>query len=206
MMCVECSPKPGGRSPRESDRHPNGPRHRTTGGSVSASESAVRAMRIRPRLQLPKPVNERLKDGSILGCRSGGRCPAFSRHRRRYAGRAGPQLKECPRGMVPSPPPKRAMVARNHSAPKRVQKKWMVRAVGLEPTLSLRKNGFSYLPTAFAALGCLPRFGVWTIPSPVPEGSPVLRCCPSSLYTFLDRKLSRSRLGSGSPCYRVPRL
>lgn len=29
----------------------------------------------------------------------------------------------------------------------------VVRAVGLEPTLSLPRNGFSYLPTAFAALG-----------------------------------------------------
>lgn len=33
------------------------------------------------------------------------------------------------------------------------KKNLMVRAVGLEPTLSLPKNGFSYLPTAFAALG-----------------------------------------------------
>ena len=61
----------------------------------------------------------------------------------------------------------------------------LVRAEGLEPSRTLRSNGFSYLlrlsppPTAFA-MG----FGVWTIPSPCPDLAPGVRCCPSSLYTF----------------------
>jgi len=61
----------------------------------------------------------------------------------------------------------------------------LVRAEGLEPSRTLRSNGFSYLlrlsppPTAFA-MG----FGVWTIPSPCPDLAPGIRCCPSSLYTF----------------------
>lgn len=36
------------------------------------------------------------------------------------------------------------MVALKHPAPKQAQNGLLVRAVGLEPTLSLRKNGFSY--------------------------------------------------------------
>jgi len=61
----------------------------------------------------------------------------------------------------------------------------LVRAEGLEPSRTLRSNGFSYPPrlspppTAFA-MG----FGVWTIPSPCPELAPGVRYCPSSLYTF----------------------
>jgi hypothetical protein len=52
-------------------------------------------------------------------------------------------------------------------------------------------------PTAFA-MG----FGVWTIPSPCPDLAPGVRCCPSSLYTFLA-SFSRAWLGiamlQGSP-------
>lgn len=36
------------------------------------------------------------------------------------------------------------MVTRNHSASKLTSKGCVVRAEGLEPSLSLRKNGFSY--------------------------------------------------------------
>ena len=46
-------------------------------------------------------------------------------------------------------------------------------------------------------------FVVWTIPSPCP-GAPRVRCCPSSLYTFL--KLYALRLGSGLPVERFPRI
>src|SRR6266545_4682687 len=60
----------------------------------------------------------------------------------------------------------------------------LVRAEGLEPSRTLRSNGFSYPATAFAAPAVLPGFGVWTIPSPCPDLAPGVRCCPSSLYTF----------------------
>ena len=88
------------------------------------------------------------------------------------------------RGMVPSPTPKRD----HGSAVSRLRsegKVKLVRAEGLEPSRTLRSNGFSCplrlspRPTAFA-MG----FGVWTIPSPYPDLAPDVRCCPSSLYTF----------------------
>jgi hypothetical protein len=44
-------------------------------------------------------------------------------------------------------------VTRNHSVLKLTSKGCVVRAEGLEPSLSLRKNGFSCPATAFAALG-----------------------------------------------------
>jgi hypothetical protein len=60
-----------------------------------------------------------------------------------------------------------------------------VRAEGLEPSRTLRFNGFSCPSTAFAAPCFLAAgFGVWTIPSPCPDLAPGVRCCPSSLYTF----------------------
>src|SRR5258708_26528063 len=49
----------------------------------------------------------------------------------------------------------------------------MVRAEGLEPSRTLRPNGFSCRATAFAAPAFSPGFGVWTIPSPFPDTSPV---------------------------------
>jgi hypothetical protein len=78
----------------------------------------------------------------------------------------------------------------------------LVRAEGLEPSRALRPNGFSYPSTAFAAPARLAAgFGVWTIPSPCPGCAPVVRCCPSSLYTFPTGKLiAPAGLGSGSPC------
>src|SRR6266849_3126966 len=54
-----------------------------------------------------------------------------------------------------------------------VRKRCLVRAEGLEPSRTLRSNGFSCPlrlsppPTAFA-MG----FGVWTIPSPCPDLAP----------------------------------
>ena len=64
----------------------------------------------------------------------------------------------------------------------------MVRAVGVEPTRALRPCGFSYrLRLSPLTPPRLPRFGgfaVWTIPSPYSAVLEV-RCCPSSLYTFL---------------------
>src|SRR5882757_7549283 len=76
------------------------------------------------------------------------------------------------RGMVPSPTPKR-----DHGDPQAFgsearAKEDLVRAVGIEPTLSLRKNGFSYPSTAFAAPGCSAKVRVWTIPSPLPDVLP----------------------------------
>ena len=58
-----------------------------------------------------------------------------------------------------------------------------MRAEGLEPSLSLRKNGFSYPSTAFAAPAFLPQ-GLGSGLSLHRPGIPGLRCCPSSLYTF----------------------
>jgi len=78
----------------------------------------------------------------------------------------------------------------------------LVRAEGLEPSRTLRSNGFSYPATAFAAPAVLPGFGVWTIPSPCPDLAPGVGCCPSSLYTF-PASFSRAWLGiamlQGSP-------
>src|SRR5579864_2228792 len=93
------------------------------------------------------------------------------------------------------------MVTRNHSASKRGQK--LVRAEGLEPSLSLRKNGFSYPPTAFAAPAVLPGFGVWTIPSPSrlfrSSGAARLVSTPSSTEISLDQGLARDRHFTGFP-------
>ena len=88
------------------------------------------------------------------------------------------------RGMVPSPTPKR-----DHGDPQTFRlrsagKGKLVRAEGLEPSRTLRSNGFSYPATAFAAPAVLPGFGVWTIPSPCLGRFRDVRCCPSSLYTF----------------------
>ncbi len=61
----------------------------------------------------------------------------------------------------------------------------LVRAEGLEPSRTLRSNGFSYPTTAFAAAHRF-RHGVWGLDYPftVPGFAPGVRCCPSSLYTF----------------------
>ena len=62
----------------------------------------------------------------------------------------------------------------------------MVRAEGLEPSRTLRSNGFSYPSTAFAATHRF-RDEVWGLDYPftmprIPFR--FFRCCPSSLYTF----------------------
>jgi hypothetical protein len=67
------------------------------------------------------------------------------------------------------------MVTRNQSASKLRSKRKLVRAEGLEPSLSLRKNGFSYPSTAFAALAFYSK--VWGLDYPftfVPDVSPGL--------------------------------
>ena len=79
----------------------------------------------------------------------------------------------------------------------------LVRAEGLEPSRTLRSNGFSYPATAFAAAHSF-RNGVWGLDYPftLPGFAPGVRCCPSSLYTFPAR-FGRAWLGiailQGSP-------
>ena len=113
------------------------------------------------------------------------------------------------RGMVPSPAPKRdhgdPQAFRLRSARAKVD---LVRAGGLEPPRALRPNGFSYPSTAFAAPAVLQQgLGSGLSLHRVPDVFPVVRCCPSSLYTFPAGKLiAPAGLGSGSPCYRVPRI
>src|SRR6266849_1948882 len=53
-----------------------------------------------------------------------------------------------------------------------VRKRCLVRAEGLEPSRTLRSNGFSYPATAFAAPAVFAGLGVWTIPSPCPDLAP----------------------------------
>jgi hypothetical protein len=61
----------------------------------------------------------------------------------------------------------------------------VVRAEGLEPSRTLRSNGFSYPATAFAAAHRF-RNGVWSLDFPftMPRTVPGFRCCPSGLYAF----------------------
>src|ERR1017187_9183386 len=127
-----------------------------------------------------KPSSVSDEDGPILGRRGGSRCPAFSR--RQEDGSKGSVL----RGMVPSPAPKRG-----HGDPQAFRlrsaraKGDLVRAGGLEPPRALRPNGFSYPSTAFAARAVLQRgLGSGLSLHRVPDVLPVVRCCPSSLYTF----------------------
>ena len=74
----------------------------------------------------------------------------------------------------------------------------MVRAGGLEPPQALRPCGFScrlrLSPPGHGRSRACVRFVVWTIPSPYP-GTPGLRCCPSSLYTFPTNISVRAWLG-----------
>ena len=62
----------------------------------------------------------------------------------------------------------------------------VVRVAGLEPAQALRPYGFSY---HFGFRRHPRMFVVWTIPSP---WRCRVRCCPSSLYTFL---ISQAWLG-----------
>src|ERR1035437_6095616 len=101
-------------------------------------------------------------------------------------GSKGPAL----RGMVPSPTPKR-----DHGDPQAFRlrsaraKGELVRAGGLDPPRALRPNGFSYPSTAFAAPAVLQQgLGSGLSLHRVPDVFPVVRCCPSSLYTFPNRK------------------
>ena len=89
----------------------------------------------------------------------------------------------CPRGWY-HPLRRSGIMTRSPSASNLRSKGCVVRAEGLEPSRTLRSNGFSYPSTAFAAPAISPGFGVWTIPSPCPDLTPGVRCCPSSLYTF----------------------
>ena len=77
-----------------------------------------------------------------------------------------------------------------------------MRAEGLEPSRTLRSNGFSYPSTAFAAPVSSQGLGSGLSLHRVPDTFPVFRCCPSSLYTF-PAVSSRAWLGiaisQGSP-------
>ena len=80
----------------------------------------------------------------------------------------------------------------------------LVRAEGLEPSRTLRSNGFSYPSTAFAAPAILAAgFGVWTIPSPCPDLAPGLG---AARLVSTPSQPFRAKLGSGSPFYRGPRI
>jgi hypothetical protein len=73
-------------------------------------------------------------------------------------------------------------VTRNHSVLKLTSKGCVVRAEGLEPSLSLRKNGFSCPATAFAALG----YRAQGLGLDYPFTSRILfrlRCCPCHART-----------------------
>ncbi len=119
-----------------------------------------------------------------------------------------PRRVSALRGMVPSPTPKR-----DHGDPQAFR----LRSAGQGRAGA---GGGTRTPTGLAAQRifvpvygfrrpcCLAAgFGVWTIPSPCPDVLPVVRCCPSSLYTFPTGKLiAPAGLGSGSPYYRVPRI
>ena len=93
-------------------------------------------------------------------------------------------------------------MTRNHSASNLTSKGCVVRAEGLEPSLSLRKNGFSCPATAFAALGCRAQ-GLGSGLSLHQSDLFRLRCCPSSLYTFPSEEppkgLARDRHVTGFP-------
>src|SRR6476646_4433864 len=80
----------------------------------------------------------------------------------------------------------------------------LVRAEGLEPSRTLRSNGFSYPATAFAAFAIvwrglgsglsLHRARIW------------LRVSGAARLVSTPSRPFRAGLGSGSPCYRVPRI
>jgi len=72
--------------------------------------------------------------------------------------------------------------------PARVKQKQMVRAGGLEPPQALRPNGFSYHLRLSPPPSCLHvkhAGGVCGLDYPFTLASR-RRCCPSSLYTFLN--------------------
>ena len=102
--------------------------------------------------------------------------------------------------MVPSPTPKRDHDLQSFGLEAQI-KRDVVRAEGLEPSLSLRKNGFSCPATAFAALGYRAQ-GLGSGLSLHQPDFVRLRCCPSSLYTFLavfGPGLARDRHVTGFP-------
>ena len=149
-----------------------------------------------------KPSGVSDEDGSILGRRGGSRCPAFSR--RQEDGSKGSALA----GLCHPLRRSGIMVTRRLFGFEARAKVDLVRAGGLEPPRALRPNGFSYPSTAFAAPAVLQQgLGSGLSLHRVPDVFPVVRCCPSSLYTFPAGKLiAPAGLGSGSPCYRVPRI
>jgi len=159
------------------------------------------------------PPRKRERMVPSFGCRVGNRCPAFSRRIGQWcAGReVGRSSKICPRGMVPSPPPKR-----DHGDPQSFRLRsegkghpvWtgMITWCGrrdLNPHGPLRSNGFSYPATAFAA----PAVRVWGLDYPftiaLALGAARLVSTPSQPF--------RAGLGSGwqgsnrtaEPCVRL---
>ena len=78
----------------------------------------------------------------------------------------------------------------------------MVRAEGLEPSRTLRSNGFSCpLRLSPPLHSCRKVWGL-DYPFTVPDLTPALRCCPSSLYTFpavFGPGLARDRHVTGFP-------
>src|SRR5579863_9699286 len=79
----------------------------------------------------------------------------------------------------------------------------LVRAEGLEPSRALRPNGFSCPLRLSPPLPSSAGFGVWTIPSPCPDLAPGLG---AARLVSTPSQPFRAGLGSGSPCYRVPRI
>jgi hypothetical protein len=141
------------------------------------------------------------------GCRGGSRCPAFSRTRKN--GVRAERLPDSSKGLPCAGwchPLRRSgiMVTRRLFGFRSEGQGELVRAEGLEPSRALRPNGFSYPSTAFAAPAVLPQgLGSGLSLHRVPDVFPVVRCCPSSLYTFptgvLRQGLARDRHVTGFP-------
>ena len=76
-----------------------------------------------------------------------------------------------------------------------------MRAEGLEPSRTLRSNGFSYPATAFAATHRF-RDGVWGLDYPFTVAAAV----GAARLVSTPSRPFQAGLGSGSPCYRIPRI
>ena len=92
----------------------------------------------------------------------------------------------------------------SYSPSKYGYKKCVVRAEGLEPSRTLRSNGFSYPSTAFAAPAVFGR--VWGLDYPFTVSRMLFRLSGAARLVSTPSRPFRAGLGSGSPCYRVPRL
>ncbi len=142
-------------------------------------------------------LNRETPDGSILCCRGGSNCPAFSPaygnlRKLPCAGRCHPLRRSgfmVTRGLFGSEATaKESWCRRRESNPH-----------GLAPSGFSCLYGFRRLPSGRSLHGSL-----WSGLSlhRAPENSEV-RCCPSSLYTFLNCPF---RLGSGLPFQASPTL